>query len=57
MDNQQGQYSPGISIQSYVTAWMGGELGEEWILIYVWLSPCSVLHETITSLLVSYTPI
>ena len=57
MDNQQGQYSPGISIQCYVTAWMGGELGEEWILVYVWLSPCSVLHETITSLLVSYTPI
>ena len=22
-----------------VAAWMGGEFGEEWIHVYVWLSP------------------
>ena len=31
-------YSTGNSVQCYVTAWMGGECGEEWIQVYVWLS-------------------
>ena len=26
----------------YVVAWMGGEFGEEWIHLYVWLSPSVV---------------
>ena len=30
------------SAQSYVAAWMGGELGREWIRVYVWLSPFTV---------------
>ena len=32
-------YSTGNSVQCYVTAWMGGEFGAEWIHVYVWLSP------------------
>ena len=31
--------STGNSVQCYVAAWMGGEFGEEWILVYIWLSP------------------
>ena len=27
------------SAQCYVAAWMGGEFREEWIPVYVWLSP------------------
>ena len=27
------------SAQGYVTAWMGGGFGEEWIPVYEWLSP------------------
>ena len=30
------------SAQCYVVAWMGGESGGEWILVYVWLSPFTV---------------
>ena len=30
------------SAQCYVAAWMGGELGGEWIQVYVWLSPFAV---------------
>ena len=30
--------------QCYVAAWMGRELGEEWIHVYVWLSHC--VHPT-----------
>ena len=48
MDNKQGP------TQCYMAAWMGGDLREEWI--HVWLSlGCS--PETITTLLISYTPI
>ena len=37
MDNQQGPtYNTEDSAQCYVAAWMGGEFGEEWILVYVW---------------------
>ena len=28
-------YSPGNSTQCYIAAWMGGEFGGEWILVYV----------------------
>ena len=34
--------STGNSAQCYVTAWMGGEFGGEWIHVYVWLSPFAV---------------
>ena len=41
MDNQQGPtvYSAWNSVQCYVAAGMGGEFGEKWIHIYVWLNP------------------
>ena len=32
----------GTSAERGVAAWMGGELGGEWIPVYVWLSPCVV---------------
>ena len=35
-------YSTGNSAQWYMVAWMGGEFGEEWIHVYVWLSPFAV---------------
>ena len=42
--------------QCYVTAWMEGEFGGEWILVYVWLSPFTVLSpETITTVLIGDT--
>ena len=54
MDDQQG---PTVqhreSAQCYVAAWMGGELGGEWIHVYVWLSPFAVCLKL--SLLISYT--
>ena len=28
-------YSPGNFAQCYVAAWMGGEFGGEWILVYI----------------------
>jgi len=30
------------SAQCHVAAWMGGEVGGEWIHVYVWLSPFAV---------------
>ena len=30
------------SAQCYVVAWMGGEFTEEWVYVYVWLSPFAV---------------
>ena len=30
------------SAQCHVVAWLGEEFGEEWIHVYVWLSPFSV---------------
>ena len=39
MDNQQDLlYIMKNSAPCYVEAWMGGELGGEWIHVYVWLS-------------------
>ena len=35
-------YSTGNSIQCYVAAWKGGVFEEEWIHVYVWLSPFAV---------------
>ena len=37
---QQGPtVSTGNSAPCYTAAWMGGEFEEEWIHVYVWLSP------------------
>ena len=38
------------SAQCYVAAWMGGEFGGEWILVYIWLSSLHSSPETITIL-------
>ena len=40
--NKDLLYSTGNSASCYVAAWMGGELGGEWIRVYVWLSPFAV---------------
>ena len=37
--NKDLLYSTGPSAQSYMAAWMEGEFGEEWIHVYVCLSP------------------
>ena len=39
--NKDLLYRPWNSAQYYVAAWMGGKFGEEWIHVYVWLSPFS----------------
>ena len=31
------KYNKENTAQCYVTAWMGGEFGGEWIHVYVWL--------------------
>ena len=49
-------YSSGNSVQCYVAAWVGGAFGGEWIHVYLWLRSC-FSPETITTLLISYTPI
>ena len=55
MDNQQGPtVQNGNSLN--VTAWMGGEFGEEWTRACMAESRCC-LPETITILLIGYTPI
>ena len=40
--NEDLLYSTGNSAQCYVAAWMLGELGGEWIHVYVCLSPIAV---------------
>ena len=35
-------YNPGNSAQCFVAAWMGAELGGEWIHVYVRLSTVAV---------------
>jgi len=40
--NKDLLYSTENSAQLYVTAWMGGEFGGEWIHGYVWLSPFGI---------------
>ena len=37
--NKELLYSTWNSTQYYVAAWMGGEFGQEWIYVYIWLSP------------------
>ena len=41
----------------FVVAWMGGEFVGEWLHVNVWLSSFAVSAETITTLLIGYTPI
>ena len=44
VDKQQGpavQHRE-LSAQCHVAAWMGGEFGGEWMLVYVCLSPFAV---------------
>ena len=48
--NKDLLYSAGNSTQCYVAAWMGGEFGGEWILVYIWLSSLHSSPETITIL-------
>ena len=48
-------YSAWNSAQCHVAAWMGQEFGEEWIHIYIRLSPFAV-HMKLT-LLIGYMPI
>ena len=50
-------YNTGNSTQCYVAGWMGGEFGRKWILVYVWAESLCCLPETITTLLIGYTPI
>ena len=40
--NKDLLYSTGNSAQCSVTAWRGGEFGEECIQVYVWLNPFAV---------------
>ena len=40
-------YSTWNSAQCYVAAWIGGEFGGEWILVYVWLTPFAI-HLTLS---------
>ena len=50
--------STGNSVQGYEAAWMGGEFGEEWIHVYVWLRPFAVhLKLSQHCLLINYTPV
>ena len=35
-------YNTWNSARCHVAAWTGGEFGEEWIHVYVWLSPFAV---------------
>ena len=37
--NKDLLYSIRNSAQCYMVAWMAGEFGEEWIHVYIWLSP------------------
>ena len=37
--NKNLLYGTGNSAQFYVADWVGGQFGEEWIPVYVWLSP------------------
>ena len=50
-------YSTGNSAQCYVAAWRGEEFGGEWIHVYVMTEFLHCPPETITTLLISYTPI
>ena len=45
--NKDLLYSTGNSAQCYMSAWMRGEFGGEWIHVYVWLS-CSAEHRKLS---------
>ena len=57
MTNKDLLYGTWNSAQCYVAAWMGGAFTGGWIHVNVWLSPFSCSSETITTLLIGYTPI
>ena len=40
--NKDPLYSTGNSTQYHMATWRGEEFGEEWIYVYVWLSPFAV---------------
>ena len=40
--NKDLLYSTGNSAECYEAVWVGGSLGGEWTLEYVWLSPFAV---------------
>ena len=40
--NKDLLYSTWNSAQCYVAAWIGGEFGGKWVLVYAWLSPFTV---------------
>ena len=42
LTNEVLLYSTLNLAQGYVAAWMRGEFGEEWMHVYVWLSPFAV---------------
>ena len=42
MTNKDLLYSTQNAAQCYVSAWMGGEFGRDWIHVHVWLSPFAV---------------
>ena len=44
--------------QCYMATWMGGGFGEEWIHVYVWLTPFTVLLKLsqCCQSLIGYTP-
>ena len=43
MDNHKALlYRTGNAARCHVAAWMGGEIGGEWIHVYVWLSPFAI---------------
>ena len=49
--------STGNSAQCYVASWMGREFGGEWITYICMAESLYCPSETITTLLISYTPI
>ena len=55
--NKELLYSTWNSAQCYMAAWMKGGVGEEWIHVYMWLSPFSVHMKLSHCLLISYTPV
>ena len=40
--NKELRYSKGNSAQCYMAACVGGEFGEEWIHVYIWLNPFAI---------------
>ena len=55
--NKDLLYSTGKFAQCYVAAWMGGEFVGEWIHAYFMAEFFRCSSETITTLLIRYTPI